>query len=124
MKIVITLSCLILSFYTLVSFAGGKKKENPAERYEFPAAMAQPVRDQYLVVCEKGRILYNISCAKCHTSKVDGKEVIPNFTEEQLGAYSIRVANEKHEMNVSEENVSAEDLSLITAYLTYKKKSM
>jgi hypothetical protein len=48
---------------------------------------------------------------------------VPDFTEEQLGAYSIRVANAKHEEQVSESNVSAEELALITTYLTYKKKN-
>ena len=91
--------------------------------YEFPEAMAQPVRDQYLVLCEKGRILYELSCAKCHNSLVKGKTLIPDFTEDQLGAYSIRVANPRHEEHVSESNVSAEELALISTFLTYKKKN-
>jgi hypothetical protein len=122
MKIISTLLLLLLGIYSLNVFAGEKKDKTTA-LYEFPDAMAQPVRNQYLVLCEKGRILYDINCAKCHNTKAGSKTIIPDFTAEQLGAYSIRVANQKHEMNVSEENVSAEELALITTYLTYKKKN-
>jgi hypothetical protein len=126
MKRIITILILLSAVYSLKTFASDKKEKKEKKetmQYEFPDAMAQPVRNQFLVLCEKGRILYDINCAQCHNTKVNGKTVIPDFTIEQLGAYSIRVANRKHEMNVSEENVSAEDLALITTYLTYKKKN-
>jgi len=123
MKILSTLLFLSLAIYSLKTFAGNKKDKTSKQEYEFPEAMAQPVRNQFLVLCEKGRILYEISCSKCHSTVLNGKTIIPDFTIEQLGAYSIRVANQKHEMNVSEENVSAEDLALITTFLTYKKKN-
>jgi len=99
------------------------QKKSPKIDYVFPDAMAQPVRDQYLKLAEKGRVLYELSCAKCHNSLVKGKLLIPDFTEDQLGAYSIRVANPKHEEHVSESNVSAEELTLISTFLTYKKKN-
>lgn len=91
--------------------------------YEFPEQMAQPVRDEYRKLCDKGQALYQVSCAKCHNLKEKGKEIIPDFTEEQLGAYSIRVANAQHEEMVSEMIVPAEELALITTFLTYKMKS-
>jgi mono/diheme cytochrome c family protein len=119
MKILQTISVLVLGIIGLQTFAHEKQKEV----YEFPEAMAQPVRDEYTKLCEKGRILYEINCAKCHTTLIKGKKIVPDFTEEQLGAYSIRVANPRHEERVSESNVSAEELALITTYLTYKKKN-
>jgi hypothetical protein len=122
MKIIITIAIILVGMYSLKVFAGDKNAKI-ANQYEFPEAMAQPVRNQFMVLCEKGRILYDINCSKCHNTEVKGKTVVPEFTKEQLGAYSIRVANQKHEMNVSEENVSAEELALITTYLTYKKKN-
>lgn len=92
--------------------------------YAFPDAMAKPIQEQYAVMCEKGRVLYELNCAGCHTKKIKGKMVIPDFTEEELGAYSIRMANATHEENVSETRVSAEELNLITYFLTYKKKNV
>lgn len=91
--------------------------------YVFPDAMAKPIQDQYTLLCEKGRVLYEMNCASCHNKKVKGKTVIPEFTEEELGAYSIRIANATHEEQVSEARVSSEELTLITYFLTYRKKS-
>jgi hypothetical protein len=91
--------------------------------YEFPDAMSGPVQAEYTRLCEKGRVLYEINCASCHTKKVKGKMILPEFTQEQLGAYSIRIANATHEEKVSEERVSAEELTLITYFLTYSKKT-
>lgn len=91
--------------------------------YVFPDAMAKPVQEEYYRLSEKGRVLYEINCASCHNKKVKGKTVIPDFTEEQMGAYSIRIVNEIHEDNVSEARVSAEELNLITYFFTYKKKN-
>ncbi|HTN46421.1 MAG TPA: hypothetical protein VL098_08755 [Flavipsychrobacter sp.] len=98
----------------------GKKKH---ATYEFPPEMSQAVRDQYTVLCEKGEALYQVSCAKCHNEKKGGKLIIPDFTQEQLGAYSIRVANAQHEEMVSEMMVPADELTLISTFLTYKTKS-
>lgn len=91
--------------------------------YVFPDEMAKPIQEEYARLSEKGRVLYEINCASCHTKKVKGKMVIPDFTEEQMGAYSIRIANEIHEDKVSEARVSAEELNLITYFFTYKKKN-
>ena len=119
MKIIKTILILISGICCITVYAREKQKEV----YEFPDAMAQPVRDEYTKLCEKGRILYEINCAGCHNKLVKGKKIVPDFTEEQLGAYSIRIANPKHEERVSETEVSAEELALITTYLTYKKKN-
>ncbi len=110
------------SLFLTAILAAAQKKQTKVE-YVFPDAMAEPVRAEYLKLSEKGRALYELSCAKCHNTMVKGKQVIPDFTEEQLGAYSIRVANPKHEEQVSEMNVSAEELTLISTFLTYKKKN-
>ena len=35
--------------------------------YEFPTTMSESVKKEYIRQCEKGAVLYEISCAKCHT---------------------------------------------------------
>ncbi len=92
--------------------------------YVFPDAMSTSTQAEYIKLSEKGRVLYEINCASCHTKKVKGKNVIPDFTEEEMGAYSIRIANEIHEDKISEERVSAEELNLIAYFFKYKKKSI
>ena len=92
--------------------------------YEFPEAMAEPVRSEFLKICEKGKILYDINCAQCHNIKKGRKEIIPDFTPEQLKGYELRVSNAQHEENMPDEKVTAEELGLISTFLLYKKKTL
>ena len=85
--------------------------------------MLPNVQTEYLKLCEKGYQLYLINCDACHTQKVKGKKIVPDFTEEQMGAYSIRIANATHESKMSEIQLTSEELSLITTFLKYKKKN-
>ncbi len=91
--------------------------------YVFPTEMGPPVQAEYTKICDKGKILYDLNCARCHTTKKWGKELIPDFTPEQLESYQIRVANNTHEMLMSDEQLPAEELGMIMTFLTYKKKS-
>jgi hypothetical protein len=91
--------------------------------YEFPAEMKAPVRVEYEKLADKGQILWNINCAKCHNTKVKGKVVVPDFSLDQLRGYELRVANPDHESGIPETDVTAEELGLIMTFLTYKKKN-
>jgi hypothetical protein len=91
--------------------------------YEFPNEMVEPVRTEFLKICEKGKILYDINCAQCHNIKKGRKEIIPDFTPDQLKGYEIRISNAQHEENMPDEKVTAEELGLISTFLLYKKKS-
>jgi len=94
-----------------------------AEVMDFPLEMAEPVRVQFREAGEKGRILYEMNCAACHNKTVNGKPVIPDFTADALKGYEIRVSNKMHEENMPDEKVTAEELGLISVFLTYKKKT-
>ena len=61
--------------------------------YEFPEAMAEPDKMEFLKLCEKGKILYDINCSGCHNIRKRKQEIIPDFTPEQLKGYEIRVSN-------------------------------
>jgi hypothetical protein len=91
--------------------------------YEFPEAMAKPVQAEFAKQCDKGLILYQINCSRCHDIPQGKTSIIPDFTPEQLVGYELRVLNPKHESDLPETNVSAEELGQITTFLTYKKKS-
>lgn len=91
--------------------------------YDFPPAMNASVRAQYLEQCQKGALLYEQHCAACHSVQRKGKTIIPDFTQEKLNGYAIRVANRTHEENMPDSLVSVEDLGLITTFFLYKKKS-
>lgn len=98
-------------------------QKNKKVAYEFPAAMAPAIQVEYAKQCDKGLILYNINCAKCHNTVVKGKQVIPDFSQDQLIGYELRVKNARHESELPETTVSAEELGQIMTFLTYKKKN-
>lgn len=81
------------------------------------------IQAAYLEQCEKGKILFDINCSKCHTTTVKGKKIIPHFTPEQLKGYELRVLNAEHESSITETTISAEELGLIMTFLGYKKKN-
>lgn len=91
--------------------------------YDFPAEMLEAVKTEYTKQCDKGQILYNINCAGCHNVKIGGRMTIPDFRQEQLVGYGLRVSNMKHETGIEEEKVSTEELGLIMTFLSYKKKN-
>lgn len=91
--------------------------------YEFPAAMAAPIQAAFAEQCDKGQVLYDMNCGKCHNKVVKGKKLIPDFTQEQLKGYEIRVTNAQHEMNLLEDRITPEELGLVSTFLLYKKKN-
>ncbi len=112
------IATIIASWLLLVACVSQKK---PA--YELPAAMSPAVREGYAKQCDKGKILYEINCGPCHTKKVRGKAIIPDFSPEQLVGYELRVSNAKHESNITESSVTAEELGYIMTFLSYKIKN-
>lgn len=91
--------------------------------YDFPEAMAEPIKTEFMKICDKGKILYEINCAQCHNIKKGRKEFIPDFSPEELKGYELRVSNGQHEENMPDEKVTAEELGLISTFLLYKRKS-
>src|SRR5262245_21766603 len=91
--------------------------------YDFPSDIAEEAKTEYRERIEKGRILYNINCSKCHTKKVNGKLTIPDFTTDQLDSYIIRIKNETHVKSIPETIVTPAEMDLIQFFFTYKKPS-
>ncbi|HRG37271.1 MAG TPA: hypothetical protein PK289_01955 [Bacteroidia bacterium] len=91
--------------------------------YELPEAMIPTAKVGFAAQCDKGKILYDMTCAKCHNIKTKRKEIIPDFSEEQLVGYELRITNAEHESGISEELLSTEELGYIMTFLSYKKKS-
>lgn len=100
-----------------------QKKQTATVTYEFPKEMIESVKAEYIKMCDKGKILYDLNCAKCHNKTVNKQVIIPDFTPEALRGYEIRVLNADHEKDMPDELVTAEELVLISTFLTYKKKN-
>ena len=91
--------------------------------YELPEAMIPTAKVEFAKQCDKGKVLYDIACAKCHNIKVKRKEIIPDFSAEQLIGYELRVTSPEHVNGIPEEMVSTEELGYIMTFLSYKKRS-
>jgi len=119
MKRAIVITAAFAGILGIQAFA--QKKQKVA--YEFPPEMSVAVQTEFAKLCDKGKILYDLNCAKCHNTTVKGKELIPDFSQEKLIGYELRVSNQQHEADMPDTKVTAEELGLITTFLTYKKKS-
>ncbi|MBY0426395.1 MAG: hypothetical protein K2Q22_12210 [Cytophagales bacterium] len=117
MKGLVLMGTVLMFLYTV----GCQVQRKPA--YELPAAMLPHVKAEYAKMCDKGAVLYDLSCAKCHNKKVKGRKVIPDFPEEKLAGYSFRMENPAHESEIPETKVSGDELNYIITFLSYKKKS-
>ena len=113
----------LISFSLFIHKANAQKSQQKIDyTHSFPAEMNNEVKKQYIPLFEKGKILYQINCAKCHNTKVNGVEQMPEFTKEHLAQYELRVQNAKHEEELTEMRVNAEELQQIMIFLTYYKK--
>ncbi len=89
--------------------------------YAFPEGMLTAVKQSYTIQCDKGQTLYHLNCGQCHT-KVTGRQIlVPDFKEEQLKGYELRISNAKHASSLPDEKVTEEELGLIMTFLRYKK---
>jgi hypothetical protein len=112
------LAVLITCSILLCTCTSQKKIE-----YVFPADMKPMAVTAFTEMCDKGQILYNINCAKCHNYKVKRKEYVPDFTKEKLLGYTLRISNPKHKTELRDTIISTESLDLIMKFLTFKKKN-
>lgn len=117
MKRLFTIATIVLT--ACIAYAGHRDKVT----YTFPENMSDAVKTEFIKQCDKGAVLYEINCAKCHNTTVGRKEIIPDFAPEQLIGYELRVKNPKHESNIPETTVTAEELGQIMTFLTYKTKN-
>ena len=109
--------------FSIIVFILVKCQSQKKVEYELPEAMLPHVKTMYAVQCDKGKILYDINCARCHNTNVKGKQIIPDFKPEQLVGYALRVKNAQHEKNMPDTLVSEEELGIIMIFLSYKKKN-
>lgn len=92
----------------------------PKVTHQFPAEMKPEVKVEYIKMWEKGKILYDMNCAKCHNTKVKKIDIYPDLTSSQIKGYEIRVQNPQHEMSLLEEAITPEELGLVSTFLIYK----
>jgi hypothetical protein len=110
--------CLCITLAVFVCICCTSKRE---VTYVFPEAMLPNVKVAYKEQCDKGKVLFDLNCASCHVKVSGRKKVMPDFKEEQLKGYELRVANAQHANSLPDERVTEEELGLIMVFLKYKR---
>lgn len=98
------------------------KQQSPTVAFDFPAHYSDSIKTFYTALGTKGSALYPISCGKCHTTVVDGKEQLPDFTITQLENYELRFSNPKHETDLTEKILTQDELRSVIIFLEYRKR--
>jgi cytochrome c5 len=119
MKSLLKISLLSIITSALILSCAVQKTIEP----EFPEAMLPHVKTEYAARYDKGQILYDMNCGKCHTTIIARKKIVPDFKQEQLRGYELRIANAQHEKNMPDSLVTEEELGIIMTFLMYKKKN-
>lgn len=111
----------ILLFFILIIGLIACVTQAKVQYYDFPSDIAEEAKIANTKMLQKGNVLYNINCAKCHNKKIKGKIYIPDFTRDQLDSYIIRIKNEVHVSVIPENKVTTEELEAIQFFFSYKK---
>lgn len=104
---------IVLSF--TCSATAQKKME-----FDYPLDISDTAKKSFEKTFKQGRILYQMSCSKCHDTTVKGKLVIPDFSLPQLMDYEMRMYPE-HGEQLTDKYISDKDMEKIVAFLRYKK---
>jgi mono/diheme cytochrome c family protein len=118
MKKIVTI-ILIFQFVFIVKLDAQKNAE-----YVMPEdSTAESSKKEFIKQFKQGKILYNISCAQCHTVKEGGKEIIPDFSMPQLLDYEMRFYYPEHQERLTDTKITDEEMTKIILFLKHKKKS-
>lgn len=114
-----TILFAIITSVALLSCAARKYRLT----HDFPAAMSATIKADYIRQWEKGRVLYGMTCARCHNMREGRHEVVPDFPPDKVMGYELRTEHIKHGAELSDADLTAEDLGMIVIFLTYKRKN-
>ena len=89
--------------------------------YNIPANYPEGKKDELVKLLDKGKILFKINCAECHGIFTKGKDSITNFTNTQIDNYSARFLSRDPKNHGVMNNMSAEQMNEVLAFLKYKK---
>lgn len=103
----------------MLAFCLGSFAQKKAE-FDYPEYLAtdDSTKKAFVKQFSQGRILYNITCAKCHNLK----GVIPDFSLPQLMDYEMKLYP-VHMEKLNETKIADEELQKIILFLRFKKKS-
>jgi hypothetical protein len=118
MKLIVSTVIFVVCCITLIECTSQRRID-----YELPAQISDENKKVFIKQFDEGKALYAMSCGKCHNTTVHRKEIVPDFSAQQLEKYNMKFRNPQHMNTLRDKNVSPEDLQQIFFYLKYKKKN-
>ncbi|MBC7902522.1 MAG: hypothetical protein H7Y27_03840 [Gemmatimonadaceae bacterium] len=112
----ILLMAFSISILTLSASAQSKSE------FKYPEDIADSSRKSFAKEFKQGKILYAISCGKCHNKSANGKELIPDFSLPQLMDYEMRIYPQ-HVEELPDSKLADGELQKIIVFLRYKNRS-
>ncbi len=108
--------CTIIFTLAFCSESAAQKKAE----YEYPEYLAttDSTKKAFVKQFNQGRVLYNITCSKCHNLK----NIIPDFSLPQLMDYEMRMYP-VHMERLNDTKISDEEMQKVVLFLRFKKKS-
>jgi cytochrome c553 len=85
-------------------------------------ALADTAKKSFEKQFKQGKILYNLTCSKCHNMKVEGKDVIPDFSLPQLMDYEMRIYPQ-HVEELPDAKLADYEMQKIIVFLRYKTRT-
>ena len=89
--------------------------------YNIPPELPDAQRKILVDVLDKGKELYKTYCSDCHGIFTQGKDKIPNFTNEQIDNYNSRFVMRDMKNHAVARQMSPEQLKQVLTFLKYKR---
>ena len=108
----------------IFSFAITESSAQKKSEFDYPEdSITVSSQKAFIKNFGQGKVLYTISCAKCHNVKDGKKEVIPDFSLPQLMDYAMRIEYPEHQDKLRDTQITDEEMNRIILFLRFKKKS-
>ena len=90
--------------------------------YVYPEGTSKTNENQIFEVCEKGRILYELHCSKCHGMFTRKKDGFPNFDARQINSYIAKALTRDPKNHAAAANMDQDQLNEIFMFLHFRKR--
>jgi Cytochrome c len=105
----------VILFFQCASRKKGHKEKK--EEYNIPDNIPVEMRQGFVDNLEKGRVLYKENCSGCHGIFTQGKDSVPNFSQQQIDKYSSRYIMRDPSNHAVAFKMNPEDLNTVIMYL-------
>lgn len=119
-KHILLLMLPVVLFFQCASRKKGhkeKKEEEKKEQYTIPDNIPVEMRPGFIANLERGKALYKENCSGCHGIFTQGKDSVPNFSQQQIDKYSSRYIMRDPSNHAVAFKMNPEDLNTVIMYL-------